>query len=87
MSYIQPLQLETWFINVFSGTPTIFLGVSLLIISTLAMFFRMTPLAFFFIIGVFLLMFSEFVASPLVILIIVFSGLIIGYVLSKVFSG
>ncbi len=80
------MKLETWFIQVFSGTPEIFLAVALLVISSMAGYFRMSGIGLFFMVGIFLLMFSGFIPSSLLTLIIIFAGLMIGFTLSKIFS-
>lgn len=86
MAWIEPLELQTWFMNVFAGTPDIFLAIALFAISGLAAFFRMPILALFFMIGIFLLLFSSFITSPIIILIAIIGGLLIGFVLAKIFS-
>ena len=83
--FIQSLELETWLVSVFSGDPEIFIAVALLVISALAGYFRMNVIGLFFMIGIFLLMFSGFISSPLLILIAVIGGLLIGWTLSKSF--
>lgn len=85
MAFIPPLELKTWILSVFSGTPEIFTAVSLLAISMMAGYFRMSSIGLFFIIGMFLLMFSGFITSPLIIFVAVIGGLIIGLVMSKIF--
>ena len=85
--WTEPLKLETWFINILSGDPEIFLVIALIAISSMAAYFRMNGIALFFVIGVFLLMFSTFINSPLIILISIFGGLLIGYILSEIFVG
>ena len=85
MSFIQPLQLETWMIQVFAGDPEVFTAVALMVIASLAGFFRMNGISMFFMIGVFLIMFSGFINSPLLTFIAVIGGLLLGYTLSKIF--
>lgn len=86
VDWIEPLNLEKWFIQVFAGTPDIFLAIALLVISSMAGYFRMKGLALFFMIGVFLLMFSGFISSPFLVFLAIFGGLAIGYTLSRIFS-
>ena len=85
MAFIEPLALETWVISVFSGSPEIFSAVALMVIAGLAAFFRMNGIAMFFMLGIFFLMFSEFIGASLIALISIISGLLIVLVLSKVF--
>jgi hypothetical protein len=86
MAWIQPLSLETWITQVFAGTPDIFLAIAALAIFSLAGYFRMTVMAMFFMFAVFLLMFSGFISSPIIILVAVIGGLLIGFQLSRLFS-
>jgi hypothetical protein len=86
MSWIEPLSLQTWIMQVFSGSDEIFLAIALLFISGMAGYFRMNSLGLFFMIIMFLLMFSGFISSGLLALVLVISGLLIGYVISKTFS-
>ena len=85
MAWIQPLELQTWLISVFAGTPEIFGGIALLVIATMAATFRMTTVGLFFMIGMFLLMFSGFINSVLLILIAVIGGLALGYMIHRIF--
>ena len=86
MEFIQPLALHTWLISVFAGTPEIFTAVALLVITGLATYFRMKVIGLFFMLGVFLLMFSGFINSSLLILILIIGGLLLGYTISKIFG-
>ncbi len=85
MAFIEPLALETWMISIFAGTPEIFAGIALLVISSMAAMFRMSVIGLFFMIGMFLLMFSGFINSVLLILIAVIGGLALGYMLHRIF--
>lgn len=85
MVWIEPLELETWLISVFAGTPEIFAAIALLIITSMAAMFRMTTMGLFFMIGMFLLIFSGFINSVLLIFIAVIGGLAIGYFMVKMF--
>jgi len=86
MSLIPPLELETWVMSVFAGTPEIFIAVALFAIAIMAGYFRMTILITFFMMGVFLLMFSGFVSSPILILMLILGGLLSGFVMAKIFA-
>ncbi len=85
MTWIQPLELETWLISIFAGNPEIFAGISLLVIAALAATFRMTTIGLFFMIAMFLLMFSGFINSILLIFITVIGGLALGYLIHRIF--
>ncbi len=85
MAFIEPLALKTWMISVFAGTPEIFAGIALLVIASMAAMFRMRVIGLFFMIAMFLLMFSGFINSVLLIFIIVIGGLALGYMLHRIF--
>lgn len=84
MDWTEPLQLQTWIVNVFAGDSTYFAAISLMVITSLAAYFRMTGIGMFFMIGVFLLMFSGFIPPSLPIFIAIIAGLLIGYWISKI---
>lgn len=84
MTWIQPFEMETWFMNVFAGSPDIFLGISLIVIIGLSAWFRMTTLTMFFMIGVFVLIFSPYIQSPFVALFSVIAALIVGLSVNKI---
>jgi uncharacterized membrane protein YvlD (DUF360 family) len=84
--FIPPLELETWIIQVFSGDPEIFTAIALLVIASMAGYFRMNTITTFFMVGVFLLMFSGFIAPSLLILISILGGLALGYFVSRLFA-
>ena len=84
--WIEPLDLETWFINVFSGSNDIFAAIAVMVIMSLGSFFRMTTLTMFLMLGIFMLMFSGFIGSPILFIFAVIGGLAIGFSLSKMFS-
>lgn len=86
VEWIQPLKLGTWLPEVFAGTPDIFLALALLSIFGVAGYFRMNMMSMFFMIGVFLLMFSSFISSPIIVLVAIIGGLAIGYSLSRIFG-
>jgi len=82
--FIPPLQLETWIINVFSGSQDIFLAMALVVIFGLAGYFRMTKLTLFFMVGLFFAMFSSWVNVEVYFLIIAITSVLIGYWLKKI---
>jgi len=86
MDFIEPLAMETWIGSVLAGTPEILLGLSVLVIFGLAGFFKMNMLATFFLMVVFLLMFSSFISSPIILLVFIIGGLLLGLSLAKIFE-
>ena len=85
--WIEPLKLETWFINVLAGSSDIFLALALFFIFGMAGYFRMSPLITFFMLAMFLIMFSNYIVSYLLVIILVFGGLIVGFWISKLVKG
>lgn len=83
VDWIQPLQLETWVVNVFAGSLDIFLAFALFVIFGLSGYFRMNGLIMFVMLAVFLIMFNTYVVSYLLMMIGVFGGLLIGNIISK----
>jgi hypothetical protein len=86
MEWIQSLELEKWIINVFSGNPEIFGAIAILVISGLAGYFRMNTLSMFFMLSIFLLMFSGYIGSSFVAIFAIIGGLLVGYFISRFFQ-
>lgn len=83
--FIQPLELETIVVNMFAGNPDIFLGISLIVITGMSAYFKMSVIAMFFMLGVFLLMFSDTVIqSPMIAVFSIIAGLVIGLLVNKI---
>jgi hypothetical protein len=85
MTWIQPLSMEQWVINVFSGNPDYFGAIAVLVITGMAGFFRMNGIGLFFMLGLFVLMFSGYIGLNFLIVFAIIGGLFIGYSLSKIF--
>lgn len=83
MAFIEPLALQTWFMSVFSGTPEIFIAVALIVIISMAGYFKMKMLTMFFMLGTFLLMFAGIITSPILILMLIIGGLVVGFSFAK----
>lgn len=86
-NWLEPLQLQTFFMNIFAGNPEYFIAISIIVISSMAGYFRMTTLTLFFMLGIFILTFKDFVlGSPLLTLFSIISGLAIGFTISKLWT-
>lgn len=77
MAIHEPLDLEYWFVNVFSGSMTIFSVVSLFAISVMAGYFKMNAITY----GIFMLMFGLILASQgfngiLILFILIFAPIL-----------
>lgn len=83
--FIEPLELEKIIVNMFSGNPDIFLAISLIVIIGMSAYFRMSVVAMFFMLGIFLLLFSgTVIQSPIVVVFSIIAGLIIGLLVNKI---
>jgi len=82
-NWIQPLELQKIFVNVFAGSPDIFTAIGIMVIAAIASYFRMTVTTIFFMLIMFILIFSEQTTPPLFILFAVIGGLVVGYMMSK----
>lgn len=58
---VQPLDLQTIFINVFSGTTDIFIFASMIAIAALAARFRMNNFMFFIMLGLFAVLMAQWI--------------------------
>lgn len=83
MAWIQPLELESFIVNILSEDLKIFTILGLLFVFGLSAYFRMNMLSMFFMTGLFLVIFSSFVSQPIYFLLITFAGLAAGYVISR----
>ena len=86
MVWIEPLELNTWLVSVFAGTPEIFAAIALLVITSMAAMFRMNTIGLFLMIGVFLILFAGIIDSVLLIMISIIGGLILGYLFVEIFT-
>jgi uncharacterized membrane protein YqgA involved in biofilm formation len=84
MAWIEPLQLEIWIVNVFSGSLDIFSAIALLVIAGLAGYFGMSVLTMILMIAIFALMFTEYVTLSFITIIAIIGGLLIGYWISRI---
>jgi len=83
MTWIEPLDLQTWMINVMAGNGTIFMSIMIFMIISMAGYFRMNGITFGFLLFVFLLMFSNVVPASLVIFASIIGGLLVGYIIPR----
>ena len=87
MAFIESLNLQVWILQVFAGTPEIFAIVSLLVIASMAAMFRMNTLGMFLIIGIFLIIFSEFIVGfSMLTMTLIMGGLVLGYFIAKMIT-
>lgn len=86
MVWTEPLSMQEILVTIFSGTPEIFTSIALFTIAGMSAYFRMSGIGMFFMIGIFLLMFSGFINSSLMVLISIIGGLFVGYLVQKIFQ-
>ena len=84
MAWIPPFEMQTFFVNVFAGSPDIFLGMALIVIIGMAAWFKMSTLTMFIMIGLFVFMFPLYIQSPFVALFSVIAALIVGLSVNKI---
>ncbi len=65
-------------------TQTFFMAIAIIAICSFAGYFKMNTLSLFFMLGIFVLLFSPFIGSSMVILFSIIGGLVIGYVISQI---
>ena len=87
MSWVEPLELRTIVIQIFSGSTDIFTAVALFFIFGMSAYFRMNGLTMFFMVALFFIMFHAYVSSYFIVLIGLIGGLLIGYWISKIVKG
>ena len=85
VDFIQPFEIKTIIVNMFAGNPDIFLAISLIVISAMSAYFRMSVVAMFFMLGIFMLMFSgEVIQSPMVTVFAIIAGLVVGLLVNRI---
>jgi len=84
-AFVEPLELNTIIVSMFAGNPDIFLAISLIVITGMSAYFRMSMVAMFFMLGMFILMFSgTVIASPIIAVFSIIAGLVIGLLVNKI---
>lgn len=63
MTFIEPLNLQMFLVNIFAGTPEIFLFISFIVINGMAAFFRMDGTTTLLMIMLFIILMSPFVGQ------------------------
>ena len=83
--FIKPFEFQTIIVNMFAGNPDIFLAISLIVISAMSAYFRMSVIAMFFMLGIYMLMFSDAVIqAPIITVFSIIAGLVIGLLVNKI---
>ena len=82
MTLIEPFDLETLFVTVFTGNWYIFMGLAVLVISALAARLRMNNYTFGIVLGLFAIFMFAW-APWFTVLVTVIGGLVIYYTVAK----
>ena len=86
MAWIEPFEFQTWIVNVFSGNPEIFFAISLIAIIGMAAYFKMTQLTMFLMMGIFTLIFRDFIPPSITTFFMLITALVLGFVLNKIMN-
>lgn len=87
MAYLEPYDFETIIVNMFAGSPDIFLAISLIAIFGMSAYFRMSVVAMFFMAGMFVLLFSDtIIQAPIVAVFSIITGLVIGLIINRIYK-
>ena len=84
MTWIEPLNLEMWIMNVFAGNRNFFTAIALLAITMMAGYFRMTIATTLFLVIVFVAMFVGYVDPSIWYLLIVIGCFFVGFWIKKI---
>lgn len=84
VAWLEPLNLEVFIVTLFAGDPQYFLALALIVISSLAGYFRMNTLTLFYMLGLFMLLFSGTITNYMFVLLAIIAGLAIGYTLNRI---
>lgn len=83
--FIEPFEFQTIIVNMFAGNPDIFLAIALISIFSMSAYFRMSVVSMFFMVGIFVLLFSEtIIQSPIVTIFSIIAGLVIGLLVNRI---
>ena len=83
--FILPFEFQTIIVSMFAGSPDVFIAISLIAIFGMSAYFRMSVVPMFFMVGMFVLLFSETViTSPFVTIFSIIGGLVIGLLVNRI---
>ena len=84
--WFEPFALKTVILDIFAGTPLLFFIISFLVIVGMAAYFRMAMLAMFFMLGIFILLFSSYIPVAYTTFFIVIAAIVIAMVVNKLWN-
>ena len=83
MTWIEPLSMKVWLLQIFAGNATIFGAIALISIAGLAAFFRMSGVALAFMVALFFFMFAETLGNTFISVLAIIGGLLIGFQIAQ----
>ena len=83
MSWIEPLNLEYWLVNVFSGSPDIFTFISFIFIASMAAYFKMMNLITLMMFVLFAVLMSQYLGGVYLIVALLV-GLVGAYQIGRI---
>lgn len=84
MAFVEPLELQSWFVPILSGASSYFAPIAVFAILCMAAYFRMTGLTMGFMVFVFLMMFSGFIPASFLVFVSIIGGLLVGWYVSRI---
>ena len=84
--WFPPFELETVILDIFAGTPLLFFVVAFLVMVGMAAYFRMTQLAMFFLLGLFVLLFRSYIPVSITTLFIIIAAIAVALVINKIWN-
>lgn len=86
VSFVEPLELRRWTIEILAGSPAIFTAIALIALFGLAGFFRMNMLITMFMLAAFFLFFRTELDQSIYFVVLSIGGLVVGNVLHRIIS-
>ena len=86
MAFVEPLDLETMLVNTLAGSIEIFTFIAFIAIAAVAARFKMPNLIVFIMFSVFAIFMANFIGNSFYLVIMIFAGLMIFNIISKIIS-
>lgn len=83
MTWIEPLDMETWIVQVFSGSTDIFTAIFIIAVSALAGYFKMPGVTYGMIFLIGIMMFKDWITPSVTIFVTIILSVLISYWTSK----
>ena len=84
--WFEPFAFETIILDIFAGTPLLFFVVGFLVIISMAAYFRMRMLAMFFMLGMFVFLFGDYIPGAITTFFVVIAAIVIAMVTNKLWN-